>query len=29
MLDLIFVLITVAFFAAGLLYVRGCERLSK
>ena len=28
MLDVIFVIATVIFFAAGILYVRGCERLS-
>lgn len=27
MLDLIFIVATVAFFAAGILYVRGCEKL--
>jgi hypothetical protein len=29
MLDLIFVIVTVAFFALGLLYVKGCGRLQK
>jgi len=28
MLDLIFIVATVLFFAVGILYVRGCERLS-
>jgi len=27
MLDIIFVAATVLFFAVGILYVRGCERL--
>ena len=27
MLDLIFIVATVIFFAVGILYVRGCERL--
>lgn len=27
MLDVIFIVATVIFFAAGILYVRGCERL--
>jgi len=27
MLDMIFVIATVLFFAAGILYVRGCARL--
>jgi uncharacterized membrane protein len=27
MLDLVYVLLTLAFFSAMLLYVRGCERL--
>jgi len=27
MADLLFILATVAFFAVGALYVRGCERL--
>jgi len=26
-MDVVFLLVTVAFFALGLLYVRGCERL--
>jgi len=29
MLDLILMLVTAAFFAAGLLYVIGCERLNQ
>jgi len=28
MLDVIFIAVTVIFFAVGILYVRGCERLS-
>jgi len=28
-LDLIFILATVAFFALAILYVRGCERLRE
>jgi len=27
MLDIIFIAATVAFFALGIVYVRGCERL--
>ncbi len=27
MLDIIFLMATALFFAAGILYVRGCERL--
>lgn len=27
MLDMIFIMATVIFFAVGILYVRGCERL--
>jgi hypothetical protein len=27
MADLLFILATVAFFAVGALYIRGCERL--
>jgi hypothetical protein len=27
MSDIIFVLITIAFFALGILYLKGCERL--
>jgi hypothetical protein len=29
MLDIIFIAATVLFFAVGILYVRGCERLKK
>ena len=29
MLDLLLVLLTVAFFVACLLYVRGCDRIAK
>jgi hypothetical protein len=29
MLDLVFVALTLAFFAAALAYVRGCERLGR
>jgi hypothetical protein len=29
MLDIVFILATALFFAIGILYVRGCERLKK
>jgi hypothetical protein len=29
MLDVIFIAATVSFFALGVLYVRGCERLKQ
>lgn len=29
MLDVIFIVVTALFFAAGILYVRGCDRLSS
>ncbi len=29
MLDLVYILVTLAFFGLMLLYVRGCERLGK
>jgi hypothetical protein len=29
MLDFIFIVVTALFFALGILYVRGCERLKQ